>query len=74
MRIENGDRLPLSHAYLWLTDTEASELRDALNDLLGKPPPDWHVHVASSDFAVELTVARDDGISAATPARGTLEG
>jgi len=62
VRIENGDRLPLSRVYLWLTDAEAAEMRDALNDLLSaKLSEGWHTHVASSDFAVELTLASDEG-------------
>jgi hypothetical protein len=62
VRIENGDRLPLSHVYLWMTDAEAAEMHDALNDLLSATLSEgWHAHVASSDFAVELTLARDDG-------------
>lgn len=45
--------------YLWLTESEAAELRDALNDLLAKPHEGWHVHIPSADFQTEISVARD---------------
>lgn len=51
----------LSYVYLWLTDTEAAELRDARNDLLGASSEGWHAHVSSSDYATEVTVAREGG-------------
>lgn len=59
MRIESRPGEPLRAVYLWLTDSEAAELRDALNDLLGEPGPGWHAHVSSSDFQAEISVARD---------------
>jgi hypothetical protein len=45
--------------YLWLTDSEAAELRDALNDLLAEPGDGWHAHVSSADYQTEISVARD---------------
>jgi hypothetical protein len=60
-RIENGDRLPLSSVYLWLTDGEAAELRDVLTDLLATSSEGWHAHVPSADYATEMTVAREGG-------------
>jgi len=54
---EPGQRL--APAYLWLTATEAAELRDALNDLIANPNAAWHAHVSSSDFKTEVTVALD---------------
>ncbi len=59
MRIEAGQGQPKQSAYLWLTVAEARELRDALNDLLHEPREDWHAHVASADYATEVTVALD---------------
>ena len=45
--------------YLWLTDSEAAELRDALNDLLAEPGDGLHAHVSSADYQTEISVARD---------------
>lgn len=56
MRIENLDRNEtIENIGLRLTMSEAQELRDGLSDLL-KSPRDNHVHVASEDFLVEVTV------------------
>jgi hypothetical protein len=57
VRIENKAHEPQSHAYLWLTLAEASELRDALDDLVRNAGPEWHAHVASADFGTEITIA-----------------
>lgn len=45
MRIEGepGQRLPT--AYLWLTQDEATELRDALDQMLTEADASWHAHV-----------------------------
>lgn len=59
VRIETGPGQEQAAAYLWLTLLEAAELRDALNDLLDEPRPDWHAHVSSPDYAREVTVALD---------------
>jgi hypothetical protein len=59
VRIESSPSEPLRTVYLWLTDSEATELRDALNDLLARPERDWHVHVSSADYQTEINVARD---------------
>jgi hypothetical protein len=61
VRIENSDRQPLSSVYLWLTEAEAVELRDALDDLLSARSEGWHGHVSSADYATEVTVAREGG-------------
>ena len=60
MRIEGEPGEPLHGVYLWLTRSEAQELRDALNDLLANGGPEWHAHVPSGDFALEVTIAMDD--------------
>lgn len=59
MRIESSPGESLRAVYLWLTDREAAELRDALTDLLAGRDADWHAHVSSSDFQTEISVARD---------------
>lgn len=48
----------LDHLGLGLTETEARELRDALDALLGDPG-ERHEHVSSADYQVELTVWLD---------------
>lgn len=65
MRItsEDGEKLrKVQNVYLALTDDEASELRDALNDFLvnSKAEAGWHVHVSDTDFQTEVTVYRED--------------
>ena len=58
MRIEvDGEVVP--NAGLFLSASEASELRDLLDDLLTRhvDDPAWHGHLASADFQVELAVA-----------------
>ena len=59
MRIEGatGDRL--SQVHLWLTPSEASELRDGLDDLVRRSDPSWHAHVSSSDYETEISIALD---------------
>ena len=59
MRIEGTPSEPLSTAYLWLTQEEAAEVRDAMTDLLNEGDADWHAHISSTDYKVELTVALD---------------
>ena len=59
MRIESSPGEPLQAVYLWLTESEAAELRDALNDLLAGTGTGWHAHVSSADFQTEVSVARD---------------
>jgi hypothetical protein len=59
MRIERPPPNTLPSAFLWLTAGEASELRDALNDLLATDQVDWHAHVSSADYETELNIARD---------------
>ncbi|WP_407342196.1 hypothetical protein [Pengzhenrongella phosphoraccumulans] len=60
MRIEGEPGQSLPAAYLWLTKEEASELRDALVDLLAEGGPDWHAHVSSGDFSTEITIACEE--------------
>jgi hypothetical protein len=59
MRI-NADGHPADCATIFLTRIEASELRDALNDLLDlEPGQPWHAHVSSADYLTEVTIAAD---------------
>lgn len=59
MRIEGEPGQPLRGVYLWLTKSEAQELKDALNDLLANGGPEWHAHIPSGDFSLEVTLAVD---------------
>jgi hypothetical protein len=45
----------LENITLYLTLSEALELRDGLDDLLNKPL-DNHIHVSSSDYKKEVTI------------------
>ena len=58
MRIE-ADGQVLTSAGLFLTADEASDLRDAMDDLLTGQidDPSWHVHVSSADVQVEVAIA-----------------
>lgn len=45
---------------VFLTRSEAAELRDAAEQLLQNfQEPGWHAHVASPDFQTEMTLAPD---------------
>jgi hypothetical protein len=48
---------------LHLTRAEATELRDALDDLVGRfdrsETSAWHAHVPSSDFKTEINVVAE---------------
>jgi hypothetical protein len=58
MKIEGAPGQQLSTAHLWLARSEASELRDALTDMLeSSPDPNWHVHVPAADYGAELTLS-----------------
>jgi hypothetical protein len=50
----NGERR-LTHVGLGLTEAEATELRDALDDLLNDAQR-GHEHVSASDYQSQLTV------------------
>jgi hypothetical protein len=65
MRITDQNGNVLTAVYLALSDSEASELRDALTQLLGAPKRGWHVHVSDSTYQVEVTVYRADDPTAA---------
>lgn len=60
MRIldENSDK-SLENVILYLTQSEASELRDALDDLL-KNPLNNHVHISNENYQKEITVCLYD--------------
>ena len=57
MRIE-ADKQRVSKVVLYLSPSEASELRDGLEDLLEghSEDPGWHCHVPSADFQTEITI------------------
>ena len=50
MRIEDGDRNGLTSVYLWLTKDEASEMADALRQLLEDPSKDRHEHISARSW------------------------
>ncbi len=57
MRME-ADGKVVSDVLLFLTKTEAAELRDGIEALLANfDASGWHAHVSSPDFQIELTVA-----------------
>ena len=74
MRITDSKRNELDGVYLSLTDAEARELRDGLNELLNTREEGWHAHVMDERFwsadeseriEREITVYRADDASAA---------
>jgi hypothetical protein len=68
MRILDEDKdLRLERIILYLTQSEAGELRDSLENILSNPA-DNHAHVSSNDYQKEITVVIYD------PADGTLRG
>ena len=51
-----GERL--ARAYLWLSRSEAVELRDALIGMLETgTDPSWHAHIPAADYAAEITLS-----------------
>jgi hypothetical protein len=57
MRILDEERdAPGSRIWLYLTPSEASELRDALTGLLAQPR-DNHIHVSDDEAQKEISVA-----------------
>jgi len=74
VRISDGESNRLSTIYIALTDSEARELRNGLNELLETVEPGWHIHIVDERFWAtdaaervenELTVYRaDDGTMA----------
>lgn len=59
MRIRTDDGSALSDVYLALSDSEASELRDALTQMLTEKSG-WHGHVSDATFQTTVTVYRED--------------
>lgn len=56
MRIHNLDNdSKIDQVGIFLTPAEAGELRDALQDMLGRPG--IHHHVSGDDYKKEITVA-----------------
>ena len=73
MRLTDNKKNGLDGVYLALTDAEARELRDGLDDLLRTREAGWHVHVMdersyATDEAErverEITVYRADDATA----------
>ena len=56
MRIEAPAGSPVAEVYLWLTPSEASELRDVLEQLIAAHDDQRHEHVASADYQTEISV------------------
>jgi hypothetical protein len=74
MRITDSHKKELGGVYLALTDAEARELRDGLDELLSTRENGWHVHVMDERFwsadeservEREITVYRADDTTAA---------
>jgi hypothetical protein len=63
MRISDADRNELGAVYIALSETEAAELRDALTGL-SSASAGWHAHVTSAAGQTEITVYRDDDVTA----------
>ena len=59
MWIKDESGKTFSSIYVALTDEEAAELRDGLNELL-REGAGFHWHVSDSDFQTELTIYRAD--------------
>jgi hypothetical protein len=73
MRITDSQKNELDGVYLALTDAEARELRDGLNELLSTRENGWHAHVMderawaaeeSERVEREITVYRADDATA----------
>ena len=60
MRIESPPGTARPSAFLWITEAEALELRDALSDMLASDQTDWHAHISSADYQTEVTIARHE--------------
>jgi hypothetical protein len=60
VKITDAQGQPLGSVYLALSDAEARELIDALNELIATKQTDWHAHVSDPSFQVEVTVSRED--------------
>lgn len=57
MKITQGES-SLSEVLIYLTRTEAAELRDAAEAVLEHfDEPGYHAHVSSGDYQIEVTVA-----------------
>lgn len=53
--LDEGNNRTLNRVTLYLTLSEAQELRDSMTDLLSGPMPN-HCHIPSSDYQKEVTV------------------
>jgi hypothetical protein len=60
--VANG--VPAGEVLIYLTRTEAEELRDSANALLRDfDQAGYHAHVSSADYQTELTIAPEVGTS-----------
>lgn len=64
MRITDAEKRSYSAIYLALTDAEADELIDALQQLK-QADAGWHAHVNDEAYHSEVTVYREDDPRAA---------
>jgi hypothetical protein len=64
MRITDAEGKPLGAVYLALSNQEADELTQALEDLKSAKPG-WHAHVSDPSYQQEVTVYREDDQTAA---------
>jgi hypothetical protein len=64
VRITDAESTPLPSVYLALSDSEATELIDALTELRAADKS-WHVHVGDATYQHEITVYREDDETAA---------
>jgi hypothetical protein len=64
MRIETNPGETVHSAYLFLTESEARELRDSIEGMLADRAAGGsssrHEHVSSTDYQTEITIAWED--------------
>jgi len=59
MRLD-ADGQSVRRVVLFLSRSEAAELRDDLEHLLENyDSPDWHAHISSPDYQTEITIASE---------------
>jgi hypothetical protein len=58
VRIADGDGKPLDTVYLALTDAEAKQLHDFLEQLMEPAEEGWHAHVMDDRFWAENDAER----------------
>ena len=61
MRIlDDNTKNRLDNVTLYLTMSEAKELRDSLDDVIMNPRAGYHAHVSNEDYQKEITVCLYD--------------